>query len=68
MPEPIFSAPRTKTVTLSRPIWVKGKGLPADGVQLFREGEEVVAHTDNGASWYLVANYRGRTIKVATIL
>jgi hypothetical protein len=27
-----------RTVRLNRPIWVKGKGLPKDGVMLHSEG------------------------------
>jgi hypothetical protein len=68
MAEPIFNPPQTKKVTLTRPIWVKGKGLPKDGVPLFSEGEEVIAYTDNGAQWYLKGHYKGREIRVATIL
>lgn len=62
-----FTPPQQKKITLTRPIWVKGKGMPKDGVQLFHEGEEVIAYTDNGSQWYLKAHYQGREIKVATI-
>ncbi len=54
-------------VTLSRPVWVKGKGLPRNGVQLFGEGEEVTLESDNGSQWYLLGSYRGKGIRVATI-
>lgn len=60
--------PTSKKITLSRPIWVKGKGMPKDGVQLFREGQEVTVQTDNGSEWYILGHYRGKIIKVATIL
>lgn len=55
-------------VILDRDIWVKGKGLPKAGVCLFREGEEVLAESTNGAQWYLRTFYKGKEIKVATIL
>lgn len=48
-------------VILNRDIWVKG-------VCLFREGEEVLAESTNGAQWYLRTFYKGKEIKVATIL
>lgn len=64
----MFDPPQTKQITLSRPVFVKGKGLPKNGVCLFRDGEEVTAYTDNGSQWYLLGHYRGQEIKVATIL
>lgn len=64
---PIFSPPQTKRVILSRPIFVKGKGLPKAGVCLFSEGEAVTARTENGAEWYLLGHYNKQTIKVAVL-
>lgn len=65
---PIFDPPQTRRMTLTRSIWVKGKGLPKDGKLMFREGEEVTVHTDNGAEWYLMTSLDGKEIRVATIL
>lgn len=65
--QPKFDVPRTRTVTLTRPVFVKGKGLPKDGVCLFSDGEEVQLHTDNGSSYYLLGSYKGQPIRVATI-
>lgn len=65
---PKFDAPRTRKVILARPVFVSGRDLPRGGICLFREGEEVTAQTDNGAEWYLLGSYRGKSIKVATIL
>lgn len=67
MTTPVFDPPRTRRVTLTRPVYVKGKGLPADGVCLFRDGEEVTLRTDNGREWYLLGSYQGQPIRVATI-
>ena len=64
---PKFDAPRTTTLVLSRDIWVKGKGLPAAGICLFKEGEEVTLQTDNGAQWYLLGHWHGHEVRVATI-
>jgi hypothetical protein len=64
---PCFSPPRVRRVTLTRPVWVKGRGLPADGVQLFRAGEEATLVTDNGADWYLLGYHRGHELRVATL-
>lgn len=63
-----FSPPRTRQVTLTRPIFVKGEGLPKDGVCLFNAGETVTAQTDNGSQWYVLGTYRKKQIRVATIL
>lgn len=63
-----FNPPQTKQVVLNHPIFVKGKGLPKDGVCLFREGETVTAYTDNGAEWYLMGHYKGQKLKIATLL
>lgn len=65
---PVFNPPQTRQITLTRPVSVKGKGLPKNGVFLFRDGETVTARTDNGRDWYLLGHYKGQTIKVATIL
>jgi len=59
--------PRRTSIVLSRDVWVKGKGLPADGIRLFKEGDEVTLHTDNGSQWYLLGHYRGKAIRIATI-
>ena len=61
-----MNLPIRKVIKLSRPIWVRGKGLPKAGAQLFREGQEVTVHTDNGAEWYIAGYYKGKQIKVAT--
>ena len=68
-PQPrLFNPPQTRQITLTRPVSVKGKGLPKNGVFLFSEGETVTAHTDNGHEWYLLGHYKGKSIRVATIL
>lgn len=67
MKELAFSPPRRKNVVLERDVWVKGKGLPKNGVCLFREGTEVTIVTDNGAEWYILTRYKGKTIRIATI-
>lgn len=50
---------------LKYPIWVKGKGMPKDGVQLFREGEEVNLIKEN-SQYFMLAFYKGKQIKIAT--
>ncbi len=64
----LFNPPQTRQVVLSRPIWVKGQGLPKEGLQMFTEGETATARTDNGHDWYLLAHHKGQPIRVATIL
>lgn len=64
----LFESPQKRKITLTRPIWVKGKGLPKEGEQLFHEGEEVWAHSVNGAEWYIATSYKGREIKVAVVI
>lgn len=65
---PKFDVPQTKQVTLNRAVWVKGKGLPKDGICLFGEGERVTLQSDNGSDWYLLGHYKGKPIRVATML
>jgi hypothetical protein len=54
-------------VTISRPIWVKGKGLPKNGVCLFNQSEKIKVIQRNGCD-LLLGNHRGKPIEVATIL
>lgn len=58
---------RCKKIVLRHPLFVKGKGLPKEGVQFFREGEEVTICSENGAEWFVKAFYKGRHIRIATI-
>lgn len=57
-----------KRMTLKYPLWVKGKGMPKDGVCLFRQGEEVNLVSENGRDYYILAFYKGKQIRVATIV
>lgn len=65
--QPKFDVPQAKQLTLSRPIFVKGRGLPPDGVCLFNQGQIVTVETDNGANWYIRTTYRRREFRVAVM-
>lgn len=54
-------------ITLKRPIWVKGKGLPKNGICLFREGDIVEVIKEN-SQCFIIGSYKGKQIKVATII
>jgi hypothetical protein len=56
-----------RTVVLTRPIWVKGKGLPKDGVMLHSEGEGVTVVREHGQD-FILSSYQGKPIRIATIL
>lgn len=60
--------PTTKQVVLSRPLFAKGKGLPKDGVCVASECETVTVETANGHEWFVVVHYKGKTLRIATIL
>lgn len=62
--------PRKIKITINRPIFVKGKGMPKQGACLFRAGEvvEVELPYGSGNSAVLTTTYRGREIRVSTIL
>lgn len=62
-----ISFPRSKKVELTRSVWVKGVGLPKDGICIGGPGVVVTVRTDNGADWYIQGWYRGRKLKIATI-
>lgn len=66
-PEPVFSAPRRRTVTLSRTLWVAGKGLPKGGVCVGCEGCEITVATDNGSAWYTDLCVGKRVVRVAVM-
>jgi len=68
MVTPVFVPPHSVKVILNRPVFVKGKGLPKDGIQLAGDGEEVTVYSDNGSAWYLQGHYKGKTIRIATCL
>ena len=59
-----FDPPQIRVVTATRPVWIKGKGLPKKGIQVIREGDRVTLHTDNGVEWYFY--YKG--VKVASLI
>lgn len=63
----MFTPPHSIRIALSRPIWVKGKGLPKEGVQLFHEGEEVKA-TFNGSHWTISTWHNSQTITIVVII
>lgn len=56
-----------ETITVRRPIFVKGKGLPKDGVCLANAGETVSVCSENGADWFVKLYYKGKRLKVATV-
>lgn len=63
----IFTPPQKRKGTMLVPVFVKGKGLPKSGISVAYDGEDVIVHTDNGAEWYIYANYRGISMKIRVI-
>jgi hypothetical protein len=57
-----------ETITLRRPIFAKGKDLPKDGVCLANAGDTISVCSENGADWFVKLYYKGKLLKVATIL
>lgn len=57
----------TKQVTLTRTVWVKGKGLPKAGVGIGYPGETVTLTSPNGATWFLQHSYRGKPLSIAVV-
>lgn len=55
-----------RQVTLTRDVWVSGKGIPKGGVCLFTSGEVATIELI-GSQWFLLGSYKGKGIKVATI-
>ena len=56
-----------KTIVLTRPLFVKGKGLPKDGVCIAKEGEKVTLVSANGAEWYIQHAYKARVLLIASV-
>lgn len=52
---------------ITRNIWVKGVGLPKNGVQICKEGETVKLVSENGVEWYIPFYYKGIEGKIATV-
>lgn len=54
-------------IILKNPIWVKGKGMPKNGICLFNAGETVKVIKEN-SQHFILGFYKGKPIKVATII
>jgi hypothetical protein len=65
MNSPVFDVDRRFVAVLKYPLFVKGVGLPADGVCVAADNEEIIVEQTASGGLFYDTHYRRRPIRVA---